>query len=438
MWAVSLSGTVIFLICVYTLHERHTHINELLLFSALVLIAELIPTRIPTTDMEMAMTMPLAINLFLSNNIDAMVVYASIPMLIASLIIQRHRPRQLLIPFSVFNAADFVISAYAASLAYYLVGGHIIKHSSEAMHISGHIIKHSSEVMHITGGMILALTVWTAVYNIINALLGAIGSSMYNPQAWKVLLVKGMQYNIPNFLFSIPVSVLFVSLYLKFGWEGILLLILPLFAGRHAANLYAESIATYRDTITSLGSFMQHYHPYTRGHQERVAKLADMLGRELRLPVQSLMYIKDAGLLHDIGKVGVDYALLDKNEKLSAEDWAIIKEHPVRGADIITQMHYLDRIVPWVRCHHERPDGKGYPNGITSDELPIEAAVLAVADAFDAMTGGLTEGDIRVYRTPLSVDAALEQVRICSGTQFNPHVAEAFIKIMSQQESKDE
>jgi putative nucleotidyltransferase with HDIG domain len=257
---------------------------------------------------------------------------------------------------------------------------------------------------------------------------------MYNPQAWKVLLLKGMQYNIPNFLFSIPMSILFVQLYITYEWQGILLLILPLFAGRHAANLYAQSIGTYRDTITSLGSLMQHYHPYTRGHQERVAKLADMLGRELRLPVQSLMYIKDAGLLHDIGKVGVDYALLDKSERLSSDDWAIIKQHPVRGADIIAQMHYLDRIVPWVRCHHERPDGKGYPIGISSEEMPIEAAVLAVADAFDAMTGGLTEGDIRVYRTPLSVDAALEQVRQCSGTQFDPRVAEAFIKIMSQQE----
>ncbi|MHB1455708.1 MAG: HD-GYP domain-containing protein [Armatimonadota bacterium] len=369
------------------------------------------------------MTMPLAINLFLSNNIDAMVVYASIPMLIASLIIQRHRPRQLLIPFSVFNASDFIISASAASVAYYLVGGHIIGHPDKAMPI---------------GSMILALTAWTAVYNIVNALLGALGSSMYNPQAWKVLLVKGMQYNIPNFLFSIPVSILFVKLYMEYGWKGILLLIIPLFAGRHAANMYAQSIETYRDTITSLGSFMQHYHPYTRGHQERVAKLADMLGRELRLPVQSLMYIKDAGLLHDIGKVGVDYALLDKNEKLSPEDWAIIKEHPVRGAEIITQMHYLDRIVPWIRCHHERPDGKGYPNGISATEIPIEASVLAVADAFDAMTGGLTEGDIRVYRAPLSVDAALEQVSICSGTQFHPQVAEAFIKIMSEQEDEDE
>lgn len=427
MWAVSLTGTAVFLICVYTLHKRDTHLNELLLFSALVLLAELIPTRIPTTDMEMAMTMPLAINLFLSSNIDAMVVYASIPMLIASLIIQRHRPRQLLIPFSVFNAADFIISASAASLAYYLVG----------YLVTGQLTMSSISRMPI-GWTILALTAWTIVYNIVNALLGAIGSSMYNPQAWKVLLVKGMQYNVPNFLFSIPVSILFVSLYMAYGWTGILLLILPLFAGRHAANMYAESIDTYRDTITSLGSFMQHYHPYTRGHQERVAKLADMLGRELRLPVQSLMYIKDAGLLHDIGKVGVDYALLDKSEKLSPDDWAIIREHPARGADIITQMHYLDRIVPWVRCHHERPDGKGYPSGITANELPIEAAVLAVADAFDAMTGGLTEGDVRIYRTPLSAEAALEQVRLCAGTQFHPQVAEAFIKIMSQQKEKED
>lgn len=419
MWVVSLLGAAVFLMCAYGLMHRHAHIYELMLFSALVFIAELIPTKIPGTDLEMAMTMPLAINLFLSNGIEAMVVFASLPMLIASFIIQRQRPRRLLLTFSIFNAADFIISASVAAMAYYMATGQTIVEAGGNMPISS---------------MILPLAAWTGAYNVMNALLGAVGSSLYNPQEWKALMLKGLQYNIPNFFLSVPVSILFASFYMARGWEGILLLIFPLLAGRHAANLYSQSIDAYRDTITSLGSLMQRHHPYTKGHQERVAKLADMLAREMQLPVRSLMHIRDAGLLHDIGKVGVDYLALDKTEKLTAEDWAIVKAHPARGAYIIAELRYLDCIVPWVRCHHERPDGKGYPDGLEIKDIPIEAAVLAVADSFDAMTGGFGEGEQRSYRAPLSLEAALDQLRLGAGTQFNPQAADAFIRIMSHRE----
>ncbi|MHB0999005.1 MAG: HD-GYP domain-containing protein [Armatimonadota bacterium] len=287
------------------------------------------------------------------------------------------------------------------------------------------------------GGIIFPLMVWTAVYNFLNVFIGAIGSSLYHPQAWRVLLVQGLQYTVPNFLFSVPVSILFVNLYLNYGPLGIVLLILPCLAGRHASNQYAQTINAYRDTITTLGSYMQHYHPYTKGHLERVAALADELGREMKLPVQSLMYIKDAGLLHDIGKVGVDFEVLDKTEKLSNDDWNIVKQHPVRGAEILAQLSYLDRIVPWVRHHHERPDGSGYPDNLKSDQITIEAAVIAVADAFDAMTGGKKEGDTRVYRKPLTTEQAIEQVRSGAGTQFNPEVVKAFIRVMSRREAGD-
>ncbi|MCX6375654.1 MAG: HD domain-containing protein [Armatimonadetes bacterium] len=152
---------------------------------------------------------------------------------------------------------------------------------------------------------------------------------------------------------------------------------------------------------------------------------------------QSLLFIREAVLLHDIGKVGVNEEILDKVGQLSDEDWATIKQHPARGAEILAEMKFLERIVPWVRGHHERPDGKGYPDGFTTDEITLEAAVIAVADAFDAMTGGPDESSKRVYRAPLTTDQGIDQVRYGAGTQFDPRVVKAFMQVMAREEVTD-
>jgi HD-GYP domain-containing protein (c-di-GMP phosphodiesterase class II) len=142
-------------------------------------------------------------------------------------------------------------------------------------------------------------------------------------------------------------------------------------------------------------------------------------------------------MLHDIGKVGVNEEVLDKEGQLSPEDWAIIKQHPATGAEIISRLKHLEPIVPWVKGHHERPDGRGYPSGWRDGEIPLEAAVIAVADAFDAMTGGPDEKDRRVYRTPLTLDQAMDQVRYGAGTQFDPRVVKAFMRVMARQEMEN-
>ncbi|MCL6628811.1 MAG: HD domain-containing protein, partial [Armatimonadetes bacterium] len=174
-------------------------------------------------------------------------------------------------------------------------------------------------------------------------------------------------------------------------------------------------------------------HPYTKGHLERVADLATEVAKELRLRTSSLMLIRDAGILHDIGKVGVSEEILDKEGKLTDEEWNIIKQHPARGAEIIAQLRYLEPIVPWVRGHHERPDGRGYPDALKDGQIPIEAAVIAVADAFDAMAGVK-----RSYQeVPLTEDQAIDQVRYGVGTQFDPRVVKAFLRVMARRREEE-
>ena len=419
-------GVIILIGCVYSFSQSpgDAPLVELLLFSILVLLAEVVPTMIPGTDIWMTMTMPLAISVFLTRGMVPVIAFISIPTFLASLITQRKRQFRSLMALSVFNLANFIVSISLASVAYYLVGG-------KTLNVGGKFE---------LGSIVLPLMLWIAVYSGVAVVICVTG--LFKPSEWKVLLFDSLKWCIPSYIFAVPFSLLFAWVYLSFlnelgtGIPGILLLIFPLLAGRNALNLYAEQTNTYRETIATLGSYMQHYHAYTRGHLERVASLSDMIAKQIGLSAQSLMLIKDAGLLHDIGKVGVSEDVLDKPGQLSDEDWGIIKKHPARGAEILSKMKYLEPIVPWVRSHHERPDGRGYPDGLEGESIPLEASVIAVADAYDAMTGGPERKDQRLYRQPLTLDQAMDQVRYGAGTQFDPRVVKAFMQVMELEDSE--
>ncbi|HET7572029.1 MAG TPA: HD-GYP domain-containing protein [Gaiellaceae bacterium] len=151
---------------------------------------------------------------------------------------------------------------------------------------------------------------------------------------------------------------------------------------------------------------------YTAGHSKRVAAISTLLARELGLEGAELETVSQAALLHDIGKIGVPDAVLLKEGELTHADWLAMRSHAEEGARIIERLGFLDDVVPAIRHHHERPDGRGYPDGLIGDEIPLAARVIHVADALDAMT---TE---RVYRGALSVDAAIGEIRAGRGTDF--------------------
>jgi putative nucleotidyltransferase with HDIG domain len=163
--------------------------------------------------------------------------------------------------------------------------------------------------------------------------------------------------------------------------------------------------------------------PYTAGHTERVTRYAlaiyDQMGEEQKrqLPRDDLRY---AGLLHDIGKVAIPDHILQKEGKLTDEEYEQIKRHPTVGANLVEQIETLAHVSPGVRYHHERWDGKGYPEQLKGEEIPLAGRILAVADTFDAMTSS------RTYRKALSPQTALEEILRCSDTQFDPYVVAMF------------
>ncbi|AEG59072.1 HD-GYP domain-containing protein [Desulforamulus ruminis] len=163
---------------------------------------------------------------------------------------------------------------------------------------------------------------------------------------------------------------------------------------------------------------------YTRGHSERVAEYAQMITRAMGLDdLDQLVYV--AALVHDVGKIGIPEHILNKQGRLTDEEYQKIKEHPVTGANILKQIGTFNHLVPIVRAHHERYDGRGYPDGLAKEEIPLISRIIGVADAFEAMTSD------RSYRKGFTIEQAVEELKCCSGSQFDPQVVKHFLRLIA-------
>jgi putative nucleotidyltransferase with HDIG domain len=181
--------------------------------------------------------------------------------------------------------------------------------------------------------------------------------------------------------------------------------------------------ATLLETIETLNAAVEARDPYTAGHSQRVRRVALAIGRELRLPAKQLGALGTAALFHDIGKIGMPDSILTKPDKLTRAEAAVMREHVTRGAEIVARISSLADSVPTIRHHHERWDGLGYPDRLRGTDVPVEAAIIAIADTWDAMTTD------RPYAAALPMDAALEQLEAGRGKQFNPAVVDAFLSV---------
>jgi len=187
------------------------------------------------------------------------------------------------------------------------------------------------------------------------------------------------------------------------------------------SRLYEELKESYLQTLTALANAVEARDIYTRGHTERVCYMAEFLGGQLKWSDGKLWEVKMGGILHDIGKIGVPDAILNKAQTLTGEEFEIMKQHPICGAKILEGIPFLAPAIPYVLYHHERFDGKGYPYGLRNDQIPLQGRLMSVVDTFDAMTSD------RPYRGAKSFKMSLKEIRDCSGTQFDPHIAEVFL-----------
>jgi len=185
------------------------------------------------------------------------------------------------------------------------------------------------------------------------------------------------------------------------------------------ARLHLAQQRATLEIVQSLVNTIEAKDPYTRGHSQRVTRLALAAAQELGLPPRDMEVLRQAAMLHDIGKIAVRHEVLHKPSSLDPAEIDLVRQHPLTGARILEPLSWLEDVAQVVLQHHERPDGKGYPLGIGGEDLRMESRILAVADAYDAMTSD------RPYRRGLGRDEALAELRRGAGTQFDPAAVEA-------------
>jgi diguanylate cyclase (GGDEF)-like protein/PAS domain S-box-containing protein/putative nucleotidyltransferase with HDIG domain len=178
------------------------------------------------------------------------------------------------------------------------------------------------------------------------------------------------------------------------------------------------------DQVYALAATVDARDPYTYGHSKRVAALSQMIGRAIGLSTDELTNLHAAGLLHDIGKVGVPDSILTKPAKPTKDEWKLIREHSSEGARIVSHTRELAGLIPMIRHHHEWYNGSGYPDGLRGEDIPLGARIISIADAYDTMTTK------RTYRDVISEEEALEELRRCSGSQFDRELVEALCRVI--------
>jgi len=198
------------------------------------------------------------------------------------------------------------------------------------------------------------------------------------------------------------------------------IVLVPLFVARWAMGQFAEHQRAHDATLRALCQAVETKDFYTRGHSERVSRGAGMIAREIGMRADRAEAVRFAGMLHDVGKLGVPTKVLQKEGRLTEEEYAAIQLHPMRGLEIVRDIGFLNEALTGIMHHHERMDGRGYPMGFAGSEIPEFARIIAVVDAFDSMTSS------RAYREATSIPDAIAELRKSAGAQFDPKLVDAF------------
>jgi len=320
--------------------------------------------------------------------------------------------RGLSVAQRVFNTGMMSLSAYLAGHVFVALGGQVgVPDSASFPQIIGPFA--AAAVVHvITNHGLLAGVLWLTSDRDVARRRPPLGMSIR-------LVASDLGYG--------AFGLLIAALWSVVGPFAPVLVLIPLFVARWAVAQIAEQQEAYDATVGALCQAVETKDLYTRGHSDRVSRGSVMIAHEIGMHGDRVEAIGYAGMLHDVGKLGVPTKVLQKTGKLTEEEYAAIQLHPMRGLDIVREIGFLDEALAGIMHHHERIDGRGYPMGLAGDEIPEFARVLAVADAFDAMTS------TRSYRGARPIDEAVAELRKWSGTQFDPAFVDAFVAAIKRE-----
>lgn len=229
-----------------------------------------------------------------------------------------------------------------------------------------------------------------------------------------------------GFVAQVPLGWLMAQIAVNIGLWATVLFAVPLLLARYQFSKFVELRDLFFGSVSALSQAIDAKDGYTRGHADRVSRIAGAIGRELGLPESEIEHIELAAMLHDIGKIGIQDRILLKPTRLDDDEQEAMRRHPIYSAAILNPSAQLKPLVPIVLHHHEHYDGSGYPDGLVGEEIPIASRIVLVSDAYEAMTSD------RLYRKAVGHERALEQLRNFAGVQFDPKVVSAFERVLAK------
>ncbi|BER91555.1 HD-GYP domain-containing protein [Atrimonas thermophila] len=400
--AVALAGILICGWALWNFNLSFANFFFLFFFLALTLIAELLPVPLPNrAAISVSFAIVYGVILLSSPLIAALIAFGG-----ASLGTSRFGLRKAL-----FNGSQYALSAYFSGRVFELLGGYGFEWTNPQLYIA----------------IVLSVLTFFAV----NAFLvmGAISLSEGVPL--RLLWKQDINGILVQYFALFPLSVLLYLIHSTVGYAGILLFFFPLLVARYSFKLYVETKKTHLELLRALTAALDAKDPYTQGHSLRVAQVALKIASRFKLPERRLEMLEYAALLHDVGKIGIKDAILLKPQKLTASEYEVIKTHPLVGYEIVANVDFLREVAEIIRSHHERCDGSGYPDGKRAEELSLEARILAVADAFDALTSD------RPYRRAFAIQEALQIMKNDERGRYDQEIL-GILEAIVKEEGKDQ
>jgi putative nucleotidyltransferase with HDIG domain len=323
---------------------------------------------------------------------------------------------------------------------------------------------------HTIGGLLIAsllslsrvpISEWSLGWLLIISVIGAgalylsttsfltIVIGLSNQQEFNAIWTERFRWLGAYYLALGVIAAVLVFSYNAIDMTGIIIIFLPLFMMRYSQKQYIDNTKEMvqnlqttnakllqkseevtllnEELLLTLARSLDLRDPHVMEHSKHVSRYAVCIAQEMNLPAEQVETIRKAGLLHDIGKLGVREEILFKPSRLTAEEFEFVKEHVTIGAELVHGCHTLEPLAPFVLHHHEWFDGRGYPHGLAGEEIPLEARILSLADAVEAMASD------RPYKKSMLPEAIRDEVKRCEGSQFDPDVVKAFVQIINRE-----
>ena len=378
-------------------------LGRIFFWTAITLALAALPVRLPGGVVAHTTTAPLIAAVFDSGLANP---FAVCWIAFVGTLELRDLRRELPLWGTLYNRFDYVLSAFAAYVA---------------LQLTQTSVRPGDPL-----GTISQIAIAGIAFSFVNLILGVSLASLRTGTPLSRVWSVSVSNVLSGLVALVPLGWLMAEIGGKVGLWAAFLFLVPLYLARFSFSKYAETRELFFGTVSALSQAIDAKDGFTRGHADRVSRIAGAIARELGLSERQIEQIELAGLLHDIGKIGVEDRILMKPQRLDSEEQELMRRHPIYGASILEPSAALRPLVQTILHHHENYDGSGYPEGLKGEEIPLGSRIIIVADAYEAMTSD------RIYRKSIGHDRAMDQLNRFKGLQFDPTIVRCLQRIVEK------